>query len=818
MKLKLKDFRCYENACFDFGDGLVLISGMSGIGKSSIFMAINFVLFGTGTKIIMHGKSSCLVEFEFDGLKVVRTKKPNRLVVNEVYEDEVGQEIINKKFGNTFDVSGYISQNAVSSFIMMSPIEKLNFLEKFAFSDVDLVSIKKKCKDITNTRHENMNISISKLELSMNMLQEMKKPEEVIFPIKCSTRQQEKATQIEEVKNKNCTIMIKKTLNKIKKLQTELHDLNILQNSLTINQDTIEDLKKRLESLIIEKNDIEYEGEQKLEEYKKILKSIVVKRDLTNFKLSYEDELKRFTQIQDEERLQIKDELENINNSLWKEYSKEEVDDMINDCKLNLQLIHKVNSFEIELKKYIIDDVEDIKGKLDKCINDHDLKKAILDKIIFQKEVYSCPSCSSKLKIQDNKLCLIKEEENTLINKETEDNITKDLKRIKLQIKQFETLIIQIKHNKEKKEEVEKCIHNIKSQFEDFPNEKEVNEDLEYLQKYKIQQNMNEKRKNELDKKYKSNLLSSSLLKFKNDIDTKLRVIKKLEEELHVISGMVDEKKEEIYTEKEIIDIVGKQEKNKSKVDNVNKNLKVIKKDLETKELVVIHDKEKFIKTYGEIRDLDTIKNNIKEEEENINTLENKKKQHENNLNTIEKYKKYLEDLTKYNNWVKKVEELTVQEKIDRDLYSSALGIKDKILEAESIALYNIIQSINLYTQSYLDHFFTENPISIKLCPFKESKKNTKPQINVEVEYKGMDCDLLSLSGGELSRVVLAFTLGLAEIFNTPLLLLDESTASLDQEITSVVFNTIRENFKGRLMIAICHNCVEGLFDKVIKL
>ena len=52
MKLILKNFRCYESQVFDFHDkGLILISGQSGLGKSTILNAIQFCLFGIGKKI-----------------------------------------------------------------------------------------------------------------------------------------------------------------------------------------------------------------------------------------------------------------------------------------------------------------------------------------------------------------------------------------------------------------------------------------------------------------------------------------------------------------------------------------------------------------------------------------------------------------------------------------------------------------------------------------------------------------------------------------------------------------------------------------------
>ena len=55
-------------------------------------------------------------------------------------------------------------------------------------------------------------------------------------------------------------------------------------------------------------------------------------------------------------------------------------------------------------------------------------------------------------------------------------------------------------------------------------------------------------------------------------------------------------------------------------------------------------------------------------------------------------------------------------------------------------------------------------------------------------------------------------------MFNTPMLLLDESTASLDQEATTAVFDSIKENFKGKMVLIIAHQVIQGVFDKIIKL
>ena len=57
-------FKAQEKT-IDFGNtGIVLLSGKSGIGKTSILDAIIFALFGIGHKLVSIGKKSCKVVFE----------------------------------------------------------------------------------------------------------------------------------------------------------------------------------------------------------------------------------------------------------------------------------------------------------------------------------------------------------------------------------------------------------------------------------------------------------------------------------------------------------------------------------------------------------------------------------------------------------------------------------------------------------------------------------------------------------------------------------------------------------------------------------
>jgi DNA repair exonuclease SbcCD ATPase subunit len=193
MRIKFTDFRCYINQTFDFSDNeLILISAESGAGKSTILLGIQFCLYGTGSKLQYYGKTSCKVELEFEDMKIVRTKRPNRLVINDLYEDEIAQHIINKKFGDAFNVTSYICQNAINSFILMSPPDKLEFLEKFAFKDVNLPEIKNKSKKLCNDRNEELNKTISQLEIASSILKEINEPVKVEFPFRCKSSDYEK--------------------------------------------------------------------------------------------------------------------------------------------------------------------------------------------------------------------------------------------------------------------------------------------------------------------------------------------------------------------------------------------------------------------------------------------------------------------------------------------------------------------------------------------------------------------------------------------------------------------------------------------------
>lgn len=812
MRITLKNFRCYIDETFDFGEGgIVLLSGPSGQGKSSILCGIYFALYGSGSKVTACGKTSCSVELEFDGMRILRTKRPNRVVVDSVYEDDVAQEIINKKFGDAFDVTGYVSQNAINSFILMSPIDKLSFLEKFAFKDVDIINIKSRSKSHINKCNDELLSVVSQLDMANNFLREITKPKEIKFPLKCkdNAESRDKAEKNEQIRMSNCSVLIRRSEKTKDLLGKELNDLKVLEATLNSRKEICEEINK---SLQVMENEDKYELDQEdFKDYEKRLNNLLVKRDLYVLKAQRDTALTSDIEMR---RLEIdgwNKELKVINEELWKEYTKEELKTTIcdlNTCVLDLE---KIESLTKEINRCKVDPEKHEKNKQELQCKIEQLEKlqSLHDKIKIQSEIYSCPSCMAKLRIHNAKL-LVTSSCNT--NIENIENINEEIKTLKSNICKLQHIIPDEEYKLGQLLKNNSDIERISSTYDDIRTLDSIREDIEYLRDYQSTQIGLEKKKKKIESNLENENFSSSYVAFHSDLEKLQEKVHKLEEIFN--DNICDEK----LTEEELHQTIFKYKQNKEKFDELRKRKQKLI-ETKTRSISIMDESKKvYIDKYTDIKSQQDLEENIKIEDEKLIEYEDNRKKYTENIKKIQEYKKYQIELKKYQEWELKVKELEKKEKYTRNEYSASMLLKEKILEAESIALLNIIETINTHARLYLDLFFPDNPISVQLKPFKENKKSIKPQINIDIEYKGIEADLSMLSGGELARVILAYTLALAEMFNNPLLLLDECTASLDQDVTSTVFEVIKENFHGKMVIIIAHQIVQGTFDKHIAL
>lgn len=817
MKLKLKNFRCYLEKEFDFGsDGLVLLSGMSGSGKSSVLMAIMFALYGEGNKLMAFGKTSCSVQMEFNEISITRTKRPNRLVLidmktNEDFEDDAAQGIINERFGNAFDVTSYIQQNTMNSFIMMSPLEKLTFLEKFAFQGIDMAHIKTSCQATIKECNEKLIASNSQLEMAIDHQKTLVKPVRVQFPIK--TNNQEMTIKNEVVRLRNCNVLINRLEKAICDLSEESTDTKIYMTQITSKEELFDSLNEKIIHLELEKETVNYEGDKCLIQHESDLQIFLARKEFESLQNQYTREKNRLETMEEGEIQEMQEMIENINKNIWKEYTEEEVNKNIQEYEQVGKDIERLEILKVDKKKLTVDKkkLEESKETLRNSKENLSEKKELLVKLIMQQETYECPSCHASLRFHNDELHLFEnkmpESDITIENLKSEiSNHTKTINRLEYFVPEEESKL-------KRYEEVICEIEILESQYENIPNKKEVESTIEYMKEYKRSQYESDKMRKRLETNIKNRVFSSSIEMLQRQLDKQQNRIKVVEASLKHNKMVLE------FNEEELRSIIQIQKQNKDKIIGCDKQLISLTKELKSVTNQIRELQENFSFKYPQIRDITSIVSEIVEKTKEIDKLEKKADKHRQNLEEIEKYKKYKEELRRYMEWINKINDLTELTEKNKKKYAAALLLKDKIMEAKSSVIQNMTNSINIHAQEYLDIFFPIDPIMVRLLPFKTTKKKTtKPQVNIEIDYKGMEADVNMLSGGELARVVLAYTLALAEIFNSPMIMLDECTASLDQEMTSVVMDGVRKYFGNKLTIIIAHQVISGNFDRQISL
>lgn len=146
-------------------------------------------------------------------------------------------------------------------------------------------------------------------------------------------------------------------------------------------------------------------------------------------------------------------------------------------------------------------------------------------------------------------------------------------------------------------------------------------------------------------------------------------------------------------------------------------------------------------------------------------------------------------------------------------------ALREQAVNAECRVLDAVVDSINTSINDVCETIF-DRDIALELQLFKTAKSTNVVRHNVHfsIRYRGGTFDHISqLSMGEGDRVSLALTLALNRLSSCPFLLLDETLRSLDLDRKENVVQAIRENYSATVLL-IMHDGVEGMFDHVINL
>lgn len=147
------------------------------------------------------------------------------------------------------------------------------------------------------------------------------------------------------------------------------------------------------------------------------------------------------------------------------------------------------------------------------------------------------------------------------------------------------------------------------------------------------------------------------------------------------------------------------------------------------------------------------------------------------------------------------------------------LRLKEIIQQTSADALDEVVDAINTTINQILPRLFTSS-IEAHLRTHRELKNGrTRVQVNLQISYRGHIYDHINqLSVGEQNRISIAILLAVAKLNSSPLLLIDETLSSLPSAMKERCLATIREYLSHKTVIHVCHEALEGHHDHIVRL
>ena len=221
---------------------------------------------------------------------------------------------------------------------------------------------------------------------------------------------------------------------------------------------------------------------------------------------------------------------------------------------------------------------------------------------------------------------------------------------------------------------------------------------------------------------------------------------------------------------------------------------------------------------------IQTIYSAIELHSNELNEEANKKSEYQSKLHQLNKNAEIKTKIDQYeqklNALTESLEEIATQKQDAKDLYSGCSEINDIWQKSMLESLESIIDEINFRATYWLD-LLLDGRVKAELKTTRKLKSKDKEisAINLELTCDGQVLDTLNeddLSGGQFSRLVLAFQLALSDMYNSPILMLDESLQGCDIATQEICISSIKEISDRKLVLMIEHHTQDYFFDEVI--
>jgi len=753
--IEIKNFLVHEHSLIEFSDGINIITGENGSGKSSIVQAIFYALFGQAlyyknkNELIRFGKRDFEIVLKLDEFTIRRDTKNVIAIGNNIgsiSKSEDLKRLLYRKYNinpQRYLSTLLIKQKSIDEFINLSPRNR--FIE---FERIIGIDILKKISERTEEFIKNY-----KRQLEEYKLDELEKELEDI-EIKISQKEKEKELSKEELEELEREINeIKNYIRKIENLEELLRKFNEIQekenklieinNYLNLNKEKYE--KYELFNKFYDKaKDIKLSYD-KMKEYEKELKDIEVLKEKYEIYERYSNLLK------DEKIIKLESDF-NLGSKLGAEIEKifktRDINKLINLIEELKDKEIKIEE-EIEQKNLRLGEIKNDLEKIEKTINEIKNAKGI------------CPLCKQPL---------TDEHKNQVLEQSIKD-------KEKLQ-KEKENLLKSIDELKKEKNQVSEKLKN-KDKVYDYVILKK-NFDMNLWKEWsKIK---NEVKKNEKD--------------YKNAYE---RYLKKefLEKEISKIKDLINSWNFD-YSYDDVISFI---EENQNFYNEYRLKLKE-KQNLESE----IKEKDKIK------NDIELLKNELKINELNITIIKTLKEQKSSKLNSKltrigelrEKIKNCDNEIERLNQEQNKVKEKISKYNSLKDKKNFFEDLNDKLIKLINYERSRYSETLRILTENYFEKFSLND---YKQIEFKIENE----QIEILVyDNSGYKREASALSGGERTSLSLALRLAIAQLLDIrfKLIILDEPTDGMDNirlESLKELFLEFKRKNPDYQMIIITH-------------
>lgn len=837
MILKLKNFRCYADHVFEFDDGaMTLLHGPSGRGKSTVLLAVRFALCGSADRFMTpYGKidgGGCEVTLELENdkkkFKVVRTRQPNILTVHvdaRRFQGAEAQAVLNSAFG----LSAF-RHGDTSKFLDMSNLEKLDFLEKIASSDYDVKDLKTRVKIEVADIESKLAVvqgQILQTETILEIVQKPPKVENPETPADLVGFQLERGVEADRSdaldrlkKCRLCEVAVGQLSGRIESLTKEA-----AEGASTADDASAAELiaSKRLvdgqiSNLVVESSLLEtakakfetaQDARQEMDSDKYRDASIGRVRDLEAAVVKVQASIATqlaLVDLRELKSIELEfDSLVDREKSDWLA-AKAEIEQRVSE---HSRLVDGEDLAELERLRYRVAEAEAVVAGHDENAVRTQMSSA--ESLFFKN--YECFDCGATITVDMNTFRVASRDvvvgapavedadpvDSLLSVRSTLAGLSETMRKIESAktllgavggLEKVEVKIVLAKKLKKLQKKQSKIQNFVPSA---------ASEDL---------RRRAERLRLKIDPKIGA-----------EDADVvDLDALKDKKRDLMV--ALNQESCKVAFKERLAASVKAGQEYDAKRHAAVVEDLKKLNDS--TSELAIAVERavvrERLLKQVGIL----TV------EMESLTFLMADNHLLENRLRLLDlyvdhqsrrdAYKMFQKNLKKYKDLKSNLKGLVDRKKALEAERLTTLLFKQKVVESEHESLNFVVSLVNSHLSMFLDDFFPEEFGDRIQCRLRLDNDGRRPQVIVVVNYKGGLVDHRSLSTGEYARVGLALDLAFKEILDEKVVMLDERTANLDEDLSSIIFRKIKRSFPTKTVLVVAHQASLGCFDHSVSL